>query len=144
MKQRRQEAEQLVAQDRATQMQAHLEAEKAKLVELIPEWKNVETAKAEKAKLTSYANKAGYSNEDLAQVTDSRAINLLLKAMRYDEMMAKKPAVAAKIEKVKTATPGSAGVNRPPVNDLTRQLQRLAKTGKPQDAEAAFLKMLGG
>lgn len=141
--QRRQEAEQLVAKDRFEHMQAHVESEKAKLIDMIPEWKNAETAKAEKAKLVTFATKAGYSNDDLAQVTDARAINLLLKAMRYDEMMAKKPAVAAKIEKVKTATPGSAGVNtRSPVTDTTRALQRLAKTGKPQDAEAAFLKML--
>jgi hypothetical protein len=140
----RAEAEQRVAQDYAAQYQRHLEAEKVKLHEAIPEWKNAEVAKTEKAKMVEYANKLGFDNERLAQVDDHRVLTMLRKAMLYDAAQATKPEIKARIEKVKTATPGGAAAVRPPVTDQTRALQRLAKTGKVDDASAAFLSMLQG
>jgi len=140
----RAEAEAQVARDNAAQYQRHLEAEKVKLHEAIPEWKDAEVAKAEKAKMIEYANKLGYENEQLAQVSDHRVLTMLRKAMLYDAGQAMKPEIKARIERVKTATPGGAATARPPVTEVTRNLQRLAKTGKQDDAAAAFLTMLTG
>jgi hypothetical protein len=43
---------------------------------------------------------------------------------------------------VKTASPGAASQPTSKVTDLTRSKQRLAKTGRVNDAAAIFLKML--
>ena len=143
VRQQRAEAESKLVQDAARQQQLHLEAEKQRLFESIPEWKDAEIAKADKTRLTTYANSLGFDDERLAQVDDHRVLVMLRKAMQWDELQAKKPAMQARIEKVKTATPGPAGGGKAPVTEATRALQRLAKTGKQDDAAAAFLSMLG-
>lgn len=143
LREKREEAERAVAADRSEAYKNHLEAERVKLNDAIPEWKNVETAKAEKAELQKYALGLGFDEAALAQVTDHRVMVMLRKSMMFDKQQAKKPSIQERIERVKTATPGSAGVSRPPVSDQTRALQRLAKTGKQDDAAAAFLTMLG-
>lgn len=64
VKQARTEAEAQVAKDNAVAMQRHLEAEKVKLHEAIPTWKDATVAKAEKAKMVDYAtNKLGFSQD---------------------------------------------------------------------------------
>jgi len=141
---RRAEADAQVMKDQTAALQRHLEAETMKLHEAIPAWKDAEVAKADKGKMVEYATKLGFTKEQLSGVTDHRVMVLLHKAMQYDASQAKKPELKARIERVKTATPGGAGSAKPPVTDTTRALQRLAKTGKPDDAASAFLSMLQG
>lgn len=142
VRQARAEADAAVQRDQMAVLQRHLEAETVKLHEAIPTWKDAAVAKAEKAKMVEYAKGMNFTPEQLAGVTDHRVMLLLHKAMLYDASQAKKPEIKARIEKVKTATPGATGSNRPPVSDSTRAIQRLAKTGKQDDAAAAFLTML--
>lgn len=145
IRQEREQAQQSVQQDQVQSRQSHIEAERSRLLEVIPEWKNPETAKAEKTKLVAFAQTLGYTAEELAQVVDHRPLVMLRKAMLWDEAQKAKPVIRQKIERVTTARPGPAnGVARPPVTDETRALQRLAKTGRQEDAAAAFLHMFGG
>lgn len=132
--------EQELAAANAEQLKARLVEEHAKLLEAVPDWKDAEKAKSEKAQLISYAQKRGFSAEELAAVTDHRALLLLRKAMLYDAAQENRPTVQAKIEKVKTATPGP-GVKKKPVSDATKARLRLAQTGRVEDA-AAVLKHL--
>lgn len=142
LRKQREVADAQVAQDIAQRYQATLDSEREKLVAAIPEWKDTEVAKADKSKLRDYASKAGFSDDDLNQVSDHRLMVMLRKAMLWDEAQAKKPAIQARIEKVKTATPGPAASAKTPVSDSTRALQRLVKTGKQQDAAAFFETLL--
>lgn len=142
LQEERAQAETLVTQDFLQQRQAHLAAETQRMLDAIPVWKDESVAKAEKAKMRDYAKSLGFEDDRISQVDDHRLMVMLRKAMLYDEAQAKKPAVQARIEKVKTAPPGAAGAPKPTVTDTTRALQRLAKTGKPEDAAAAFLTML--
>lgn len=135
-------AQAAVQKDQDKQLETHLASEHVKLLDAVPEWKVDATAKAEKAKLVAYATTQGWSEDDLGQVRDHRNIVMLRKAMLWDEQQAKKPAVQARIEKVRTATPGPAEQAPRKVSDETRALQRLAKTGKVADAAAAFFQML--
>jgi len=61
--------------------------------------------------------------------------------MLFDEAQKATPTVRERIEKVKAATPGSA-TSRQPVTQQTKARQRLAKTGKAEDAAAAIEMML--
>ncbi len=128
-----------VRRDQMAQRDAHLAAEEAKLVEAIPEWKDATVASGDKAKLAAYATSAfGWTADDLEAVEDHRNIVLLRKAMLYDELVAKRPAVQQKIERVKAATPGSSAKPKPPVSNATKARQRLAKTGNVNDFAAAL------
>lgn len=138
----RQRAQQAVQRDQAEQRQQYLEGERTKLVEAIPEWKTAETAKADKAKLVAYAAKVGFTQDELREVVDHRALVMLRKAMLFDEAQAKRPAITQRIEKIRTATPGPTPQAKKPVSDSTRARQRLAKTGRVEDAAAAFGSML--
>jgi hypothetical protein len=139
----RERAEQAVQRDRSAAQQTYLKEQQDLLLAALPEWKDGEKAKAEKAAIVAYAEKSGFSREELAQVVDHRAILMLRKAMLYDKAQAAKPALVKKVEKVKAATPGPTQPAKKPVSQLTSARQRLAKTGRVEDAAEGFALMLG-
>lgn len=138
-------AQEQVTADQAEQFKTFLQGEQSKLLEKVPTWSDPKVARAEKAKLLSYAQENGYSEDELKGVADHRALVLLRKAMLYDAAQKNAPAVRQKIEQaVKTAKPGSANQPSRVVTELTRQKQRLAKTGSVDDAAAVIKTMLAG
>jgi len=142
LKAEKERAQGVVAADQQKLREKHLEGETARLLEIIPEWKDPEAAKAEKAKLVAYAEKTyGFTPEELGNVVDHRPLVLLRKAMLWDAMQANKPVVQARIQKVIAATPG-ASVTPKVTPEATKARQRLAKTGRMEDAAAAFEAML--
>ena len=113
-----------------------------KLLEIIPEWQNEEVAQKEKNAIKDYAiNKLGYSEQEIAQVYDYRALLGLREAWMNNQTkqaVKKKPTEKAK---ARVARPGT--VNRPKsVSQVKKAKQRLAKTGKPSDAAKVFEQML--
>ena len=113
-----------------------------KLLEIIPEWQNEEVAQKEKNAIKDYAiNKLGYSEQEIAQVYDYRALLGLREAWMNNQTkqaVKKKPTEKAK---ARVARPGT--VNRPKsVSRVKKAKQRLAKTGKPSDAAKVFEQML--
>jgi hypothetical protein len=142
LRQEREQAEQKVEQDRLEARRAHLETERNRVLEVIPDWKDTAKASAEKAEMVKFALDAGYTEADLAEVTDHRVLVLLRKAMLYDKAQKAAPVVRRKIEEAKVVRPGASGDNKLTVTETTRKLQRLAKTGHISDAAAAFESML--
>lgn len=138
----RAEAEQRVNADRVAQLQEHLKAEAAKLVEVIPAWKNAEVAKKEKTEIAEYARSQGFTDDDLKGLTDHRVIKILRDAARFQKAEKQKPAIRERIEQAKVATPGSSEAARPRVTELTRRKQALAKTGSLADAGAVIAQLL--
>jgi hypothetical protein len=130
-----------VLADRNIQTKQYLETERTKLLEALPTWSDPEVAKKETTDLVTFAKSAGYTDAELAQVTDHRVMLLLRKAMLFDRAESARAAAAKKIERVKAATPGP-GTKRPPVSELTRTKQRLAKTGRIEDAADFFLQLI--
>ena len=72
--------------------QKRLEHERERITELIPEWIDPEIADLEKTSVITYAQRVGYTSDELANVSDARAVAVLRKAMMYDDLMASKPA----------------------------------------------------
>lgn len=81
--------------------------ENSRLLEALPEWKNGDTASAEKAKLLEYGLGMGYSEQELSQLYDHRAVLLLHKARLYDEGQSKVRNLQAKPTPVKPAKAGN-------------------------------------
>lgn len=125
------------AEEQAGQFQSTLKEERQKLQELIPEARNPEKWDVTRKRLREYGQKVGFSAEELSQAYDHRAVALLVKAMKYDEL------TSGKAPKPKPATPapaptqGTARTPRP-TSQLTRDKQRLAKTGRIRDAAKVF------
>jgi hypothetical protein len=108
------------------------------LGKLMPAWKEPQRWEADRAKLMEYGTKLGFSPEEMGQTYDHRAVMALYKAMRYDELMAKKP-VPVKQPSPKPVSSGSAAsrATRKP-SDLQRAKQRLATSGRVRDAASLF------
>lgn len=118
-----------------------VEQNRQKLLEAMPQWTSKERWDADKAKIKEYGQSIGFSSQELGQVYDHRAVSVLWKAMRYDQMLAKRPQPTK--GKAPPATPiGTAPQPSRPTNDVTRAKQRLAKTGKVADAAALFEKFI--
>lgn len=152
--QRRQQQLQAIQQEEArvnalrqVEQQKHLQelliAERDKLIVKIPDWKNPEKAKAERDSVLEYGKQLGFSDAELDQVTDSRAVIALYKAWKYDQLMSKKPELQSKIKKApKLLSPGSAGSVSSKASDKARAQNRLAQTGSVKDAAALFDKFI--
>ena len=124
-------------------MQERLLEEANRVKELIPEWRSPERAKEDGKALIEYGQKLGFSEQELGNVTDSRALVALYKAWKFDQMMSKKPELQAKIKKApRMATPGSANTVTPKNSELKSAKQRLASTGRVKDAAALFEKFI--
>ena len=125
-------------QEQQRAMQEHLESQKDALLAALPEWKDPKKAKAEKALVLESAKSVGFSDDDLKSVYDHRLVLLLRKAAMYDQMVSKRQGIKPVVNNgPRPAKPGAAG--RVSTNtESTRAKQRLAKTGRVDDAASAI------
>lgn len=124
---------------------SYIQEQFGKLVEALPQWKNPEVREAERTKIREYGNKLGFSDEELSQAYDHRAVLALYKAMKFDEMMSNRPKPAAAQPGAPKAVPAGGQTNVVPkraATEVTRAKQRLAKTGRVQDAASIFETLL--
>ena len=133
---------QLSQQEQAQQRQMLLAQEQEALVAAIPEWKDAKKAQAEKAMLVQFGQKVGFTPDELKNVIDHRAVVMLRKAALYDQMMSKRGQIKPVTNNgPRPAKPGAAG--RVSSNtEAMRAQQRLAKTGRVDDAADAIYKLL--
>ena len=129
---------QLTAQQRAQEMQAHLATQQEALIQAVPEWKDSKKAQAEKALLVEFGKKIGFSDDELKNVYDHRAVIALRKAALYDQMMSKRGQIKPVINNgPRPAKPSAAG-RVSTTTESTRAKQRLAKSGRVNDAASAI------
>jgi hypothetical protein len=121
-------------------LQAHLAQEAQKLTQFIPEFSQPEKAEQVRADIRQYAKSIGFSDQELANVYDSRAVLALWKAAQYDKLVSQGP------KKVSQAPPvlksGAAKVAQPETESYKAERNRLRKSGKARDAANLFEKFL--
>lgn len=134
--------QQRLAEVAQKEQMAQFEALKAKeseaLLEALPTWKDPAKAKAEKAMLVEFGQKMGFTPQELGNIFDHRVVLALRKAALYDQMQAKRQGIKPVVNNgPRPAKPGAAGrVSQ--MSDSARANQRLAKTGRVQDAASAI------
>lgn len=132
------------AKQRTQQMQAVVEAERARLPEVIPEWKDQATMMKEAQELREWATSNGLTEQDINSLTQAAHIALVRKAMLYDKgkrnmEKAKQPGQ----KKARVVRPGSGNSSAKPGSvDLKRASKRLAQTGSVMDAAALLDKLI--
>ena len=124
------------------ELQQYVEYSQNKLLEVLPEWQDAELAQKEKNAIRDYAiNDLGYTQDEINQIYDYRALLGLRNAWLQSKTVKatkKKPTEKAK---ARVARPGTT--NRPrSVAPVKKAQQRLAKTGKPSDAAKVFEQLL--
>jgi hypothetical protein len=119
-------------------MEAQLASQQEALLAALPEWKDPKKAKAEKALVIESAKAAGFSEDDLKSVYDHRLVLLLRKAALFDQMVSKRQGIKPVVNNgPRPAKPGAAG-RVSTTTESTRAKQRLAKTGRIDDAVSAI------
>ena len=119
-------------------MEAQLASQQEALLAALPDWKDPKKAKAEKALVIESAKAAGFTDEDLKNVYDHRLVLLLRKAAMFDQMVSKRQGIKPVVNNgPRTAKPGAAG-RVSTTTESTRAKQRLAKTGRIDDAASAI------
>ncbi len=113
-----------------------------KILEIIPEWKNAEVAQKEKLAIRDYGiNVLGYLPQEMDAIYDYRALLGLRNAWlnsKTVEATKKKPTQKAP---ARVARPGTT--NRPKsAAPVKKAKQRLAKSGKVQDAAKVFEQLI--
>jgi len=133
---------QISQQEQAQLMQQKLQQEQEALLAAIPDWKDAKKAQAEKAMLVEFGQKIGFTPEELKSVVDHRAVLMLRKAALYDQMMSKRGNIKPVTNNgPRPAKPGAAG--RISNNtEAVRAQQRVAKTGRVDDAANAIFQLL--
>jgi len=76
----------------------------------------------------------GFSEEEVAQVYDSRMLNVLLKASKYDRMMAARPKPVQKVRSKPVAPGAGSAKTRTAHRGASSAMKRLNKTGSLEDA----------
>jgi hypothetical protein len=123
-------------------MEAQLASQQEALLAALPDWKDPKKAKAEKALVIESAKAAGFSDEDLKSVYDHRLVLLLRKAALFDQMVSKRQGIKPVVNNgPRTAKPGAAGRVSTTTEGM-RAKQRLAKTGRIDDAASAIEHLL--
>ena len=136
----RQEQQRLAQQQQSehhASLQNHLRQESEKLTSLIPELATPQ-GDAVRKQIRDYAKSVGWSDQELSQLYDSRAVVTLYNGMKYAQLQKSKPEVNKKLQ----AAPKMmrSGTSAPPTKSSSdkQAMQRLRETGKVSDAAKAF------
>ena len=136
---------QLMAMAKAEQEQAKartLEEQRQALMTKLPEWKDESKRKAETESLKQYLTQEGYSDNDVASITDARAVILARKAMLYDQMISKASAAAKKVQNLPQKVERSGTGESHNLDRRGAAFQKLSKTGRVEDAAAVFASLI--
>jgi len=142
----RAEQQRIAQQQQAEQsqrLQAHLQAEALKLQEAIPEMADPAKGQAIKTDIRNYAKKIGFSDEELAQVYDSRAVTALYKAMQFDKLTQGKADAVKKVAQApRMMRPGTFTPEARESSEAKKLRERLRQSGKKGDAARIFERLL--
>lgn len=121
------------------QMRTHLSEQHQQLIDAIPEWQDQTVMQAEKAQIREYAKSIGYSDSEISQVHDQRAVIALRSGMIASSSQAKgKAKLKAASPAIRSVTPGSAQQQPRKQTSVHKAKIKLAKSGKMSDAAEIF------
>lgn len=141
------EKQRIAQQQQAEQqeyLKNHLASEAQKLKEWIPEFRDEVKADMARKEIRAYAKSIGFSDQELANVYDARAVQTLYKAMQYEKLMKGKTVATKKVtEAPKTLKAGAAVPQGTSEQEaIKKQFQKLRQSGKKQDAAKLFEKFI--
>ena len=132
-----QQQHQAAQQAQGQAQQANLQEQLSELTRAIPDFGDAEKAPKMKERLLKQGINEGYTPDEMSSIVDHRAMKVLHKAMLYDQMMAGKGTVEAKLKKARPLI--KAGAKKQPDSASKQQAKRMSKlksSGSMEDAAA--------
>ena len=122
------------AQEQKRKIAIYEDTQRRQLASWVPDWTDGKKWERDRKSMIRTAMGAGYSEAELGELRDARATIVLLKAARYDAMMAAKP---KPVRQQGALRPGAISSRAAP-NGLARAERRLQRSGSVKDAARAF------
>ncbi len=119
-----------------------VQAESRKLAEVIPEYADPQKGETLRRELREFGMKAGFSDHELANVYDSRAVLTLWKAMQYDKLQSAKPGITKKVNEAPKVMKSGVSQGRDGNEELKKLKAKARQTGRVADAAKAFERFL--
>ena len=141
---KKKEREQLEAQTQQEiqqQMDRHMQQQRVRITELLPEWRDADVAQRENAEATSFLiNEMGLTQDDVSAISDARLVHIAVLASRQHKLQKGTGTVKAKKVQArnKVLKPGSTAKKKNPRNDFQKKLDRVQQTQKREDIASAF------
>lgn len=133
--------QQMIEQQQSLQQKVAEEAQK--LASVLPEFVDPQKGEVVRKEIRTYGKQLGFSDEELSNVYDSRAVLTLWKAMQYDKLQSAKPGITKKVnEAPKSIKPGVAQVRDSDREELKKLKARARNSGRVTDAAAVFERFL--
>jgi hypothetical protein len=143
----RQERESVQARQVAEQqenLKRHLAQEAERLRAAIPDMADDVKGEVIRKEIRDYAKSVGWSDQELSQVYDHRAVLTLYRAMQFEKLMKGKPVAQKKVaEAPKALKPGVGSQRVDRDSEAEKKLHKqLKQTGRTRDAAKLFERFL--
>jgi len=139
----RQRIAQQQAQEQQVQMQEHLAKQRTEMLERIPAWQDEDRRNEERLEVIKYAQqRVGFSEEEITNASDARAIELLYKAWQWDKLQKKTPAAKKKARKAPKMAKSGQPKGKAEVASRQRR-QALNKLDRLKSVDAAVEYLMG-
>lgn len=125
-------------------LKAHLAQEGERLKAAIPDLADEVKGEIIRKEIRDYAKSNGWTDQELSQVYDHRAVIALYRAMQFEKLQKSKPAVQKNVnEAPKALRPGVAGQRIDKDSEQAKKLaKQLKQTGRTRDAAKIFERFL--
>lgn len=142
VEQERQAVAQQQAAEREQMLHEHLRAQRSEMLNRIPRWKDDDVRNKERLEVVEYARNIGFSEEEVAQATDARAVELLYKAMQWDNLQRKKPTAKKRTREAPKMAKAGQPRTKKQVASRSRQ-QSMNRLNKERSVDAAVSYLMG-
>jgi len=142
VEQERQAVAQQQAAEREKMLHEHLRAQRSDMLNRIPQWKDDDVRNKERLEVVEYARNIGFSEEEVAQATDARAVELLYKAMQWDNLQRKKPTAKKRTREAPKMAKAGQPRTKKQVASRSRQ-QSMNRLNKERSVDAAVSYLMG-
>ena len=125
-------------------LKSHIAQEAERLRSAIPDFSDEVKGEVIRKEIRDYAKSVGWSDQELSQVYDHRAVLTLYRAMQFEKLQKSKPAVQKRVaEAPKSLTPGVGSPRLDKDGEMVKKLtKQLKQTGRPRDAAKLFERFL--
>ncbi len=134
------------AAEQQERLKAHLSHEAERLKAAIPDLADEVKGEVIRKEIRDYAKSNGWTDQELSQVYDHRAVIALYRAMQFEKLQKAKPAVQKKVaEAPKALKPGVGSQRIDKDSEMAKKLSKqLKQSGRTRDAAAIFERFLLG
>jgi hypothetical protein len=129
--------------EREKQLQEHLRAQRQEMLNRIPQWQDEEVRDRERLEVVKYAQaQVGFSQEEIENASDARAIELLYKAWKWDNLQKKKPTAKKRTRKAPKMAKAGQPKTKKQVASRSRQ-EAMGRLNREKTVDAAVQYLMG-